>query len=175
MNSRLGFSLPFCIAYSFQDYIDFKYFTQAADEGIGPHLWNVVGGIGIIMFGLVLLFPSFRFLRRATYEVLKCSFGMGVLSFGLLLGRMLFAIGPSTFIKEWQVWAFGISLTFLLMVVVVLTFAVYFFGNLIYNENSNTPFLVLFKTKEKSFRLLVGLAWVAVGIYALLIKHYSNA
>jgi len=167
-------SFLFCLfIYFFRDYIDFNYFAKAADEGIGGRLWNVIGGLGMILFGLVLFLPSIRALKIAAHGVLKSSFGIGAMSLGLLLAKSTFDIGVNTFTQKWQAWFFGISMTLLIPCVIALTFAVYFTGHLVYQKDNETPFMQWYRSTEITFRILAGSSVFAASFYALFIRHYS--
>lgn len=70
----------------YREYVPSAYFEAAISEGIGPHLWNVVGTLGLLLVGLALLFPGSRFIARSAYQVLINTYAIGGLSFGLLFG-----------------------------------------------------------------------------------------
>lgn len=66
-----------------------KVYLQAAiDEGIGPHLWNVMGVFGMMLMGLSVLYPRIRLLSHSAYHVLVNTHSVGCLSLGLIAGQL---------------------------------------------------------------------------------------
>ncbi|WP_300491811.1 hypothetical protein [Methylobacter sp.] len=60
----LAWALPAVIAVTFtrwrSRFTSVEYFDTAISEGIGPHLWNVFGSIGVILFSLFILAPRVK-------------------------------------------------------------------------------------------------------------------
>ncbi len=66
-----------------------KVYLQAAiGEGIGPHLWNVMGVFGLILVGLSVIYPRASLISHSAYHVLTNTYSVGCLSLGLIAGQL---------------------------------------------------------------------------------------
>jgi hypothetical protein len=101
------------------------YLQAAISQGIGPELWNVIGCFGFSLFGLALLWPRARITRLAAHHVLANAFGIGALTFGLLLGQSIVAIAGAT-VEAWQAWFFGVSVTLLFLISALFNLAAWY-------------------------------------------------
>ncbi|WP_143283111.1 hypothetical protein [Burkholderia pseudomallei] len=72
----------------FKNRLPASYLEAAISDGIGPHIWNVVGMLGLALFGLAVLFPKIEFIATGAYQVLINTYGMGGLAIGLLIGKI---------------------------------------------------------------------------------------
>ena len=80
---------------SYRKFVPSAYLEAAISEGIGPHLWNVVGTLGLALVGLALVFPRSRLIARSAYHVLINTYAIGGLSFGLLFGQLATALASA--------------------------------------------------------------------------------
>lgn len=117
------------------------YVSYAITEGISPHLWNIVGTIGLEFFGLATLFPKATWLARAAHKVLANTYSIGALAFGLLLGQMIvlgIGIQPDANPLTWL----QFSLLLLLVAeVFLLNFMVWYLATLVAAEMYGVAFL----------------------------------
>lgn len=123
-------SLPAaCFVYfarGFSENVPIAYFELAISEGIGPHLWNVIGALGLVLTGLLLLFPNSRALAKAAYQVLSNTFAMGGLTFGLVVGKLIFGMAhESVSMDAWHLWLVGLGSVLLTVQVLYLNFALW--------------------------------------------------
>lgn len=101
-----------------------RYLQAAIDQGIGPELWNVAGCFGFSLFGTALLWPRAQITRAAAHYVLNTAFGMGALTYGLLIGKSIVAIKAAT-VQAWQAWFWGAGIGLLFLLVAAFNFAIW--------------------------------------------------
>jgi hypothetical protein len=63
-----------------------SYFEAAANQGLGPTLWDAVGLPGILLLGLTIVCPSLVNVGRASKALLEGAFGIGAAMTGIILG-----------------------------------------------------------------------------------------
>lgn len=139
------------------NYRSVKYLDAAISEGIGPHLWNVVGAIGAVLFGLFLILPTQRWLAKAANSVLVNTYAIGALTFGLLLGQWFYAFQTAN-LERWQAWANAVGFGFLFLDVFVLNFSVWYLGYLSAPDRLNTGFASKLTSVDLRLRFLAGSA-----------------
>lgn len=68
--------------------------------------------LGLVLFGLAVLFPNIKFIATGAYQVLINTYGMGGLAIGLLIGKIGAQL-PSSLSKLelWKAWLAGTRLT----------------------------------------------------------------
>ncbi|MCV2437181.1 hypothetical protein [Paucibacter sp. DJ2R-2] len=126
----------------FRNYLPATYLESAISEGIGPHLWNVVGTLGLVLVGFALLFPRSRFVARSAYHVLINTYAIGGLSFGLLFGQLFSTFTASTKnLALWKTWLMGAGGVFLAIQVLALNFSLWYLGHLMASREANDGFL----------------------------------
>jgi hypothetical protein len=59
-----SFAIVLLVAH-YRDHLPSAYLESAISEGIGPHLWNVIGTLGLVLVGFALLLPRSRFIARS--------------------------------------------------------------------------------------------------------------
>jgi len=116
-------------AREFKEYLPHAYFEAAISEGIGPRLWNVLGSLGLVLFGLLLLFPRSKFLGKSAHHVLSNTFAIGGLTFGLAMGRLIFGLANESINMEaWRLWLAGAGTFVLVVQVIFLKFSLWVMG-----------------------------------------------
>jgi hypothetical protein len=99
----------------------------AISEGIGPHLWNVVGTLGLVLVGFFLLFPRSQFIARSAHQVLINTYAIGGLSFGLLFGQLSTALASAAAnVALWKAWLMGAGGVFLAFQALALNFSLWY-------------------------------------------------
>ncbi|MBE2889657.1 hypothetical protein [Geobacter anodireducens] len=121
-------------------YRSVEYFTQAIAEGIGPHLWNVIGVFGFFLFGAALLFPSRTYLAFAANRILVNTYAIGSLMFGILFGQLVTGLSNAT-LEKWKLWLFGFAFVVLFLVVFIINLFTWYLSFLIYCEKGKTSFI----------------------------------
>lgn len=144
----------------------FSYIRAATPEAIGPHLWNVIGTVAAMAFGLVLLFPRVaRFARFADYLFLT-TFGIGTLMFGVLLGEF-FSTEPSgshSVLLRMGLYA-GVSI--LLMICFAFNFALWFAASLLSDSSRHAKLVQKWLQTALWLRLVIAVAVILLPGYWL--------
>lgn len=141
----LWWSLPsFLIVWlcsQHREYVPSKYIEAAISEGIGPHLWNVVGALGLLLVGFALLFPRSGFIARSAYQVLINAYAIGGLSLGLLSGQFATAMVSATDdVVSWKKWLIGAGWCFLVIQALVLNFSLWYLAHLMDSRGTSDSF-----------------------------------
>ncbi|CAJ9280058.1 Uncharacterised protein [Burkholderia pseudomallei] len=126
----------------FKNRLPASYLEAAISDGIGPHIWNVVGMLGLVLFGLALLFPKIKFIATGAYQVLINTYGMGGLAIGLLIGKIGAQL-PSSLskIELWKAWLAGTGIALLMLELFVLNFSLWCFASLMRSTKEDDGFL----------------------------------
>lgn len=136
-----SFSLVWLVAH-YRENLPSAYLEAAISEGIGPHLWNVIGTLGLVLVGFALLFPRSRFIARGAYQVLINTYAIGGLSFGLLFGQLATVFASATAnVAAWKAWLLGTGSIFLAFQVIVLNFSLWYLGHLMASREASDGFL----------------------------------
>lgn len=154
-----GWAIPAFVGVMFARWLghhrSVEYLNKAISEGIGPHLWNVVGAIGIVLFGLFLILPTQQRIATAANNALKNTYAIGCLTFGVLFGQWLYAFHTTTF-EGWQAWANALGFGSLFLDLFVLNFAVWYMGYLSAPDRLNTGFASKLASVNLRLRILIG-------------------
>lgn len=152
----------------YREYVPSAYLEAAISEGIGPHLWNAVGTLGLVLVGFALLFPGSRFIARSAYQVLINTYAIGGLSFGLLFGQLATALASAAAnLASWKAWLMGAGGVFLAVQVLALNFSLWYLGHLMASREASDGFL--HRVERVALRLrLVAFLFLAVLPIALL-------
>lgn len=126
----------------FKNQLPASYLEAAISDGIGPHIWNVVGMLGLVLFGLAVLFPKIKFIATGAYQVLINTYGMGGLAIGLLIGKIGAQL-PSSLSKLelWRAWLAGTGIALLMFELFVLNFSLWCFASLMRPTKEDDGFL----------------------------------
>ncbi|WP_186165056.1 hypothetical protein [Burkholderia gladioli] len=126
----------------FKSRLPASYLEAAISDGIGPHIWNVVGMLGLVLFGLAVLFPKIKFIATGAYQVLINTYGMGGLAIGLLIGKIGAQL-PSSLskIELWKAWLAGTGIALLMFELFVLNFSLWCFASLVRSTKEDDGFL----------------------------------
>lgn len=123
-------------------YLPSTYLDKAISEGIGPHLWNVIGTLGLFLVGLALLFPRSKFIAKSAHQVLINTYAMGGLSFGLVTGQLITEFVPaSENIETWKAWLLGTEALFLVCQIILLNLSLWYLGHLMASREHDDGFL----------------------------------
>lgn len=147
-----------------------KYLDSAIAEGIGPHLWNVVGTLGIVLFGLFILQPRSRWIAVAANNVLINTYAIGALTFGLLFGQWSNAFASAN-LQRWQIWANGAGFGFLFSMVLVLNFSLWYLSFLSTPARLSTGFAASLSKIDFRLRSLLGVPLMAGPVLLLLMEQ----
>ncbi|VVE84324.1 hypothetical protein [Pandoraea sputorum] len=134
--------LAVCGIACFGEHLPSQYLNDAVSQGIGPTLWNVVGVLGMALFGFGVMFPEVRWVTNAAREVLVSTYGIGSLMFGLLAGLLLTSFPElAAKVEIGRALAMGLSGIILLSAAGVLNFAVWCLGALMVQSDGEGAFL----------------------------------
>lgn len=126
----------------YREHVPSAYLEAAISEGIGPHLWNVVGTLGLVLVGFALLFPRSQFIARSAHQVLINTYAIGGLSFGLLFGQLATALASAAAnVALWKAWFMGAGGVFLVFQALVLNFSLWYLGHLMASREASDGFL----------------------------------
>jgi hypothetical protein len=169
----MAWALPAVLTVTFTNwrgrYTSVKYLNAAISEGIGPHLWNVVGAVGIALFGLFILVPRSKWLALAANNVLVNTYAIGALTFGILFGQWANAFATAN-LDRWQAWANGVGFGFLFTSVITLNFIVWYLGYLSMPARINTGFAAKLSTVDLRVRAIFGVLFVTVPTICLMLE-----
>lgn len=126
----------------FKNRLPASYLEAAISDGIGPHIWNVVGMLGLALFGLAVLFPKIEFIATGAYQVLINTYGMGGLAIGLLIGKIGTQL-PSSLSKLelWKAWLAGTGIGLLMLELFMLNFSLWCLASLMRSTKEDDGFL----------------------------------
>lgn len=160
-----------CLVARFREHVPSAYLQSAISEGIGPHLWNVVGTLGLVLVGFALLFPGSRFIARSAYQVLINTYAIGGLSFGLLFGQLATALASATAnIALWKTSLLGIGGVFLAVQALTLNFSLWYLGHLMASREACDGFLHRVERVALRLRLVAFLFLAALPITLLFME-----
>lgn len=126
----------------YRKHVPSAYLEAAISEGIGPHLWNVVGTLGLVLVGFALLFPRSRFIARSAYQVLINTYAIGGLSFGLLFGQLATALtSAAANVASWKAWFMGAGGFFLAVQALTFNFSLWYLGHFMASREASDGFL----------------------------------
>lgn len=136
-----AFALVLLVA-NYKEYLPSVYLEAAISEGIGPHLWNVIGTLGLVLVGVALIFPRSKFIAKSAHQILINTYAIGGLSFGLLSGQLAAAL-PTAWAKvaTWKAWLIGAGGIFLVLQVLLLNFSLWYLGHLMASRENSDGFL----------------------------------
>lgn len=134
-------------------YITVSYINLAISEAISPHLWNVLGTIGMSFLGLIFLFPSTT-IANSIHGVFDNTYKMGLFSLGILIGQFIILF-PSTLEKLdfFHQLLLIITVFIALIYIFFLNFSMYYLAKLVTSKNLNGNFL--FHIQKLDFPLKV--------------------
>lgn len=157
------------IVAKYQQYLPSKYLAQAITEGIGPHLWNVIGVLALTLVGVALLLPKLKFIAKAAYHLLINTHAIGAMSFGLLFGQFFAHLSVwSENLALWKSWFLGLGGIFLLIYALTLNFSLWYLGHLMYSQGRDNSFLNLIAKVHLRVRFIFFLLFSALPIALLL-------
>lgn len=147
----------------------FPYLEAAILEGLGPHLWNVMSSLGIILFEFAILFPRLKCFAIGAHQILKNAHAVGALATGLLLGQLTngLASAPAN-TAFWTVWLMGLGGAFVLLLVSLFNFCLWYLGYLATSTQCSVNF---FDCVEKlSFRFRAGISCFSLMLVVILLS-----
>ncbi|MDN2696863.1 hypothetical protein O0882_11075 [Janthinobacterium sp. SUN073] len=133
------------------------YIKSAVEEGIGPHIWNIFGSIGLVFFGLTIIAPKFKFFRISASQILLNTYAMGALSIGLMIGNLLIIFESSRF-DLWNEILLKISFFLSFTTIIIINFAIWYCSKIIGKEEQNDSLIDLFAKVDTKIRLPLGLS-----------------
>lgn len=130
-----------------------SYLEAAILEGLGPHLWNVMGSLGIIFFGFAVLFPRSKCFATGAHHILTNAHAVGALAIGLLLGQLTteLASAPAN-IAIWRFWLIGLGGAFVLLLVFLFNFCLWYLGYLATSTRCSVNFFGCVEKLSLRFR-----------------------
>jgi len=154
----------------YKEHLPFAYLDAAISEGIGSHLWTVVGMLGLALLGLAILLPRCKFVADSAYQILVNTCAMGWLACGLLFG-LLIARVPAELAKlaAWKAWLLEAGLATLMLEVFVLNCWIWWLGNLMRSGGSDGGFLrgVELLDLRLRFAAFVFLSVLPIGLFVI--------
>lgn len=141
-----------CLVDRYREYLPSTYLEAAISEGIGPHLWDVIGTLALVLVGLAFLFPRSRLIAKSAHQVLINTYAIGGLTFGLLLGQLATAlVSASANVAAWKAWLMGVGGAFLAIQALLLNFSLWYLGHLMASREHDGSFL--HRVEQVAFRL----------------------
>ncbi|AJY30826.1 putative membrane protein [Burkholderia thailandensis 34] len=142
------------------------YLQTAIQEGIGPHIWNVFGALGMVLFGLLVAAPRQKWLALAAYQVMLNTYSFGALGLGLLLGQWI-CIGapPASGLLHASMRAAGIGALF--SIAFGLNLAAWYVAFLASPKRMHTGFMLKIAQCAPQFRLPLAATIVAAALVSL--------
>jgi hypothetical protein len=144
-----------------------EYFNAAIEEGIGTHLWNVLGCIGIMSFGLFVAKPDAKRLAMAANWVLLNTFAIGSLTMGLLFSKLVNAFIGADF-KHLETWGYGVVFVLLFIIVTTLNTSLWYLGYLSMPARLGTGFAETLSRVDLRLRVVFCLLFVSLPVFFLL-------
>jgi hypothetical protein len=111
-----------------------EFYSDSIEEGKAPVFWNLIGSLGLFMFGICLLFPRCKFLATSANRVLLNAFATGCLTLGLIIGQLVFL--PYNTLSLWQLGVFGSGSLLLTTIAVGLNFFLFYVAFLLSGKNN---------------------------------------
>jgi hypothetical protein len=155
-----------CSVEKFHQKLPSTYLEAAISEGIGPHLWNVIGTLGLVLVGFALLFPKSKYVAKCAHQVLINTYAIGGLSFGLLFGQLATSIASAN-IEQWKLWLLGVGGVFLAIQLLLLNFSLWYLGHLMVSREFGSDFLN--RVERVHWRLRVFAAALIAGLPVVLL------
>jgi hypothetical protein len=127
----------------------------------GHFLFNFFGTAGIGFAGLSIAFAKVRRIQKPLAQManylLTATFGMGVLTFGVLFTQtaILFAHAP---FDAWRVWLDLFLILCFMGIAAEITLTSWFLPRLIYSQEGRTPFIEKLAQQTLLSNLLIGLS-----------------
>ncbi|WP_038736573.1 hypothetical protein [Burkholderia pseudomallei] len=142
------------------------YLQAAIQEGIGPHIWNVFGTLGAVLFGLLVAAPTQRWLALAAHQVMLNAYSLGALMLGLLLGQWI-CIGapPASGLLHASLRTAGIGALF--SIAFGLNLAVWYVAFLASPKRLHTGFMLKIAQCAPQFRVPLAATIVTAALAAL--------
>ncbi len=161
----LIWALPaFIIVFLYSKYFpNSAFLCGAITEGIGPNLWNFIGSLGLISFGLTLIFSkNIKFLEIISVKILSTTFAIGSLTFGLLLGQWYFLLTTSNLVW-WIIGFLGVTSGLLILVIFLCNLVIWYLLFLIAEENEEkSQFLNSLEKMHFIFRFIIGIIIISI-------------
>ncbi len=152
-------------------YPDVEFYNNAIKEGIGPNLWNAIGGFGIFAFGIAVIFSPFSTPSVIAHKILSNAYAIGCLSFGLLVGQWFLL--PFAQLEWWQKGLFGVTSVFLLPLSFVYNLVIWYLSFLIQNSRQNkSAFLINITKLHWLLRALLGAFVSGIALFAFMIPGF---
>ncbi|WP_090451892.1 hypothetical protein [Dyella sp. OK004] len=143
-----------------------SYIRTAIPEAIGPHLWNVIGTIAAMAVGWALLFPRVEHFARFANYLLLTTFGIGILMFGTLAGK-LFSTSPPENLSALSRAGLYILVAALMMICFALNFALWIAASLLDGTPKHARFAQKWRQTTLWLRLAIAIAMIALPGYLL--------
>lgn len=144
-----------------------SYLCRAAEQGISPELWNVLGCLGVALLGLAALVPSCRMVAKMANKVLANTYSIGCLSLGLVTGKASQSLTEANVIA-WRDWLGGISVLALIVVLVAMNGVVWYMSFLAGDDDRPSPVLRKWSSHDVMRRMPVALVLIILPLYCLL-------
>ena len=145
-----------------------QYFETAVSQGISPQLWNVIGAIGFLFFGSAVASLRIRaisnLLAKISSPVLRVAFEMGLLGFGLMLGKLYVAFDNAQ-LESWDSWFYRITFGWLFPLVLAINSLLWLASRLIESDKGQAPILHKVVSWHWSIQVVVGSFFVVVPIW----------
>jgi len=143
-----------------------SYIRAAVPEAIGSHLWNAIGAIAVMAFGLVLLFPRVARFARFADDLLVTTFGIGELMFGALLGELFSTEPPGNLSVLLRFLAYT-QVSIELMACFALNFALWFAASLLSDSSRHARLVQKWRQTALWLRLMIAIALILLQGYFL--------
>ncbi|WGS50156.1 hypothetical protein LFL96_01210 [Paraburkholderia sp. D15] len=142
-------------------YRSVRYLQISIQEGIGPHIWNVFGVLGMVLTGFLIAVPRQKWLAIAAYQVMLNTYALGALMFGLLLGKWICVIVPQ------DAYSLVTVTRSMFAVAIFLNLLIWYVAFLVSPARLDTGFMRSVAQTKPQFRLPFALAIVLIAIASL--------
>lgn len=155
------------IVAHYRQHLPASYLECAINEGIGPHLWNVIGTLGLIFVGIALVFPESRFIAQSAHQILINTYAIGGLSFGLIFGQLTTSIASAN-IEKWKIWLMSAGAVALAIQVIFLNFSLWYLGHLMSSRQKDDGFMHRVTKVHLRIRLIAASIIIVVPISVIM-------
>ncbi|WP_194435172.1 hypothetical protein [Vibrio fluminensis] len=151
------------VLWSSYCYPESEFYSKAINEGKAPNFWNLIGSLGVLLFGACLLLPKTRGISYVTNRVLLNTYSVGCLTLGLVVGQLFFL--PYDTLTWWQAGLFGSGVVVSLFFVICFNLIVWYLAFL---TSRYSQFLDKMATLSVFYRLPISLTVMSLMVYLLL-------
>ncbi len=143
-------------------------------ESDGPGLWNVMGALGLLLLGISIATSKtescHKLLAKLSHGVLVKTFEIGLLTFGILLGKLIFAFEKAN-IPMPQIWLRGVCFFLQFAIVFAMNTFTWCLAQSIYNTRGKAAIMYKISILSLSLNLFIGFLVAVVSVAFILMSR----